>query len=139
MGWDVEIVRVKPGAMKELPCPGTLIKDDMFLQDVTSAEVVDWVLRVPGVRKNGPDTGCYVWIGVEREGLMELSADANSVFVGHAKLEPLLALHSVLEAARPGWLLLDLGTCTLHDPTSLRAWHGQRLAQAEALRELLPK
>jgi hypothetical protein len=64
---------------------------------------------------------------------MEIHPGPDLVFVGHAKLEPLLALHAVLEVARPGWFLLEWSTFTLHDPPSLRAWFARRLVLAQEL------
>lgn len=135
MGWDVSILRVNRDAVKVLPRAGGI--DDVLLRDVSAAATEDLVRRLPSVRPNGATRGEYVWLGNDREGLMELSISEASVFVGHAKLEPLLALHASLEAARPGWLLLDVGSYTLHDAESLRREHQRRQDVAIALRQKL--
>jgi hypothetical protein len=129
MGWDVSIVRVQPKAMKSLPCPADEVEP---LADLRADEVRALLESCPGVRANGPpEEGWLAWHGAE--GLMELRPSEHGIFVGHAKLEPLLALHAHLERARPGWALLDHVRGDLHDPDSLRRELARRHAQVEEL------
>lgn len=128
MGWDVTIVNLKPGvAPPVLPRPAEEHDgaDDLTLFD--RAEIEQVLRSLPGVVGNGPDFYSF-------EDVAEVSPSELGVFVGHAKLEALLALRTHLEGWRPGWLFLNHADGSLHDADSLRRWLEERAAIAAKLR-----
>jgi hypothetical protein len=111
MGLDLVFFRVR--ADVRLPAP---VDDAIITVDVSRSEIEQLLTSTPHISKH-PD-GWYIWQEREGEGLMELRPGDGHLFVGHAKLEPALAVFGHFEARRPGWAMEWNGT--LHDPMSLR-------------------
>jgi hypothetical protein len=128
MGWDVTLVKLRPG-MDRPPLPRSSEQlPDEALTVFDPAELENVLRSLPGSSPNGP--GFYAF-----QDIPELSASELGVSVGHAKLEPLLALHHHLEAWQPGWLFLNVSDGSLHDVASLRRWLDERAAVAALARK----
>lgn len=130
MGWDLTFLRIKPGVR----CPIEM-SDGLLDDPVPDADIESLAESFPDVARDG--SGTLIWDGGDR-GIMVLIPGDGSLFVGHAKLEPALALYQHFEAACPGWLILDLSDAKLYDPAALSAEHDRRRALADELRRRQP-
>src|SRR5687768_12632468 len=117
MGWDVCLQRARSEIA--VPCPVASVDEKRaFFDEPSARDLAAWLEALPGALPNGPEPSSYRWLG-DDGGVMELRPSDGMLFVGHARLEPLLALRSRLEELWPLWYFLDVSRYELHDETSL--------------------